>query len=68
MSFTSALTQGIGTILEARQIILLATGAHKADAIAAAVHGPVTEAVPASALQRHPNTMVVVDAAAAQRC
>jgi len=64
----SALTQGIGTILEARQIILLATGVHKADAIAAAIQGPVTEAVPVSALQRHPNTTVVVDAAAAQRC
>ena len=58
-------TQGIGTILEARHLVLLAFGAEKADAVAAAVEGPVAAMVPASALQLHPHATVVVDAAAA---
>ncbi|WP_347756502.1 glucosamine-6-phosphate deaminase [Agrococcus sp. ProA11] len=59
------ITQGIGTILEARSIVLLAFGPHKAPAIAAALEGPVTTAMPASALQLHPRVTVVVDRAAA---
>ena len=59
------LTQGLGTILEAATIVLVAAGAHKAAAVAAAVEGPVTEACPASVLQRHPRTTVVVDETAA---
>ncbi|SDF00874.1 glucosamine-6-phosphate deaminase [Limimaricola pyoseonensis] len=59
-----AVTMGIGTILEAREILLLATGAAKAEALAAALEGPVTEAVPASALQRHPRVTVLCDVAA----
>lgn len=58
-------TQGIGTILEARHLVLLAFGAEKAGAVAAAVEGPVAAMVPASALQLHPHATVVVDAAAA---
>lgn len=58
------LTQGIGTISEARHLVLLAWGPAKADAIAAAVEGPVTAMVPASALQLHPHVTVVVDDAA----
>ena len=58
-------TQGIGTILEARHVVLLAFGAEKADAVAAAVEGPVTALCPASALQLHPHATVVVDEAAA---
>jgi glucosamine-6-phosphate deaminase len=58
-------TQGIGTILEARHLVLLAFGAGKAEAVAAAVEGPVTAMVPASALQFHPHATVVVDEAAA---
>jgi glucosamine-6-phosphate deaminase len=54
-------TQGIGTILEARHLVLLAFGAEKAAAVAAAVEGPVTAMVPASALQLHPHATVVVD-------
>ena len=61
------LTQGIGTILEASTIVLVASGAHKAAAVAAAVEGPVTEACPASALQGHPDVRVVVDREAAHR-
>lgn len=60
----AALTTGIGTIMEARRIILLATGPSKADAVAKMVEGPVTALVPASALQLHPNAVVVLDEAA----
>lgn len=59
------ITQGVGTILDARHLVLLAFGAGKADAIAAAVEGPVTASVPASALQLHPHVTVIVDEAAA---
>lgn len=59
------LTQGIGTILGARHLVLLAWGAGKATAVARCVEGPVTAMVPASALQLHPHATVVVDQAAA---
>ncbi|MEZ5234408.1 MAG: hypothetical protein R2749_17125 [Acidimicrobiales bacterium] len=62
-----ALSQGIGTILEAATVALLATGAAKAEAVAAAVAGPADEAVPASALQRHPDATFVLDRDAAAR-
>ncbi|MGS2590329.1 glucosamine-6-phosphate deaminase [Streptomyces hebeiensis] len=61
------ITQGIGTILEARHLVLLATGEGKAEAVAQAVEGPVAAFVPASALQLHPHATVVVDEAAASR-
>ena len=61
------ITQGIGTILQARHLVLLATGAGKAEAVAATVEGPVSSMVPASALQLHPHATVVVDEAAAQQ-
>jgi len=60
-----SITMGIGTILDSRQVLLLATGGAKAKAIRAAVEGPVSASCPASALQMHPNAVVVVDAAAA---
>jgi 6-phosphogluconolactonase/Glucosamine-6-phosphate isomerase/deaminase len=59
------ITQGLGTILRARHLVLLAFGSGKADAIAAAVEGPVSAGNPASAVQLHPHTTVVVDEAAA---
>ncbi|MFB7086620.1 glucosamine-6-phosphate deaminase [Streptomyces sp. NPDC056296] len=61
------ITQGIGTILEARHVVLLATGEGKADAVAASVEGPVAAVCPASALQLHPHATVVVDEAAAAK-
>jgi glucosamine-6-phosphate deaminase len=61
------LTQGLGTILEARELLLVAQGAGKAEAVAAAVEGPLTSMCPGSALQLHPRATVVVDAAAAAR-
>jgi len=62
-----AITMGIGTILEARQVVLLANKESKADAIAASVEGPITAMVPASALQLHPNCTVITDKAAASK-
>lgn len=61
------ITQGIGTILEARHLVLLATGEAKAEAVALAVEGPLAAMVPASALQLHPHATVVVDEAAASK-
>jgi glucosamine-6-phosphate deaminase len=59
------ITQGVGTILDAKHLVMLAFGAAKAEAVARAVEGPVTAMVPGSALQLHPHVTVVVDAAAA---
>ena len=56
-----AITQGIATILAAAQLVLVACGEHKASAVLRAVEGPVTEEVPASAIQLHPNVTVVLD-------
>jgi glucosamine-6-phosphate deaminase len=59
------LTQGLGTILDARHLVLIATGSSKDDAVAAAVEGPVSAFCPASVLQLHQHVTVVVDPAAA---
>lgn len=59
------ITQGLGTILAARHLVLLAFGAAKAEALAAAVEGPVTSSLPGSAIQLHGRVTVVVDEAAA---
>jgi glucosamine-6-phosphate deaminase len=61
------LTQGLGTILEARELVLLAFGAAKAEAVAGAVEGPVSASLPASVIQLHPEVTVLVDEAAAAR-
>lgn len=62
---THCITQGLGTIMDARRLMLVAQGEHKAAAVAAAVEGPVTAMCPASILQFHPHAAVVVDEAAA---
>ncbi|RLI24585.1 glucosamine-6-phosphate deaminase [Candidatus Bathyarchaeota archaeon] len=62
---THAITMGIGTIMEARRIILIASGEAKAEAIAKAVKGPKTVDVPASALQDHPDCLFIIDKEAA---
>ena len=62
-----AITMGIGTILEARKILLLATGQSKSAAIAKSIEGPVTSAVSASALQLHPDVTFTIDDAAASQ-
>lgn len=60
-----ALTMGVGTILEARELLLLATGPAKAAIVAKAVEGPITAMVSASALQLHPRCKIVLDEEAA---
>ena len=56
-----SITMGVGTILEAQKIILLANGANKAEAVAAAIEGPVTSMCTASALQMHRDTVFLLD-------
>jgi len=60
-------TQGLGTILEARHLVLIASGSAKAEPIARAVEGPLSAMCPASVLQLHPHATVVVDEPAAAR-
>ena len=62
-----AITMGVGTVLEARKLVLLANGANKADAVADAVEGPVSSMCTASALQMHPDSTVFVDDQAAAK-
>ena len=59
------LTQGLGTILRARHLLVVASGAGKADAVAAAVEGPLSASCPGSVLQLHPHATVLLDEAAA---
>lgn len=61
------LTQGLGTIMSARRVVLIARGEAKAHAVRQLVEGPVSTQWPASVLQRHPNVTVLVDEAAASR-
>lgn len=60
-----AITMGVGTILEAREIFILATGEHKSDIVRRAVEGEIDHEVPATFLQKHPNTTFYLDRAAA---
>lgn len=62
---THALSMGIASILKSKQIILMAFGKEKAAAVAKMIEGPVTEQLPASVLQTHPNVIVIVDEQAA---
>jgi glucosamine-6-phosphate deaminase len=60
-----AVTMGVGTILDARELLLLATGKAKASILAKAVEGPITAMISASVIQLHPNCKVIVDEDAA---
>lgn len=62
---TYAITMGVGTIMEARRVLLVATGAHKAQAVAEMIEGPVSAACPASVLQFHPRATIFLDEEAA---
>jgi len=64
---THCLTQGLGTIMEARHVILVATGRSKAEAVHHLVEGPVSAMWPATVLQFHPHVTVLLDDAAARR-
>jgi glucosamine-6-phosphate deaminase len=61
----SAFTMGLKNIMDAKKILILANGANKAKAVAAMAYGEVTENVPASILQKHPNCTLIIDEAAA---
>jgi glucosamine-6-phosphate deaminase len=61
----AAISMGVGTILSARRIILIATGANKAATIKAALEGPIVPQMPASILRVHPNCQILLDRAAA---
>lgn len=62
-----AFTMGIRQIMQAKKVLILASGANKADAVAKMVKGEVTEAVPASVLQLHPDCTLIVDKTAAAK-
>jgi glucosamine-6-phosphate deaminase len=64
---THCLTQGLGTIMEARHLVLLATGRHKAEAVHQLVEGPVSALWPATVMQLHQHATVLIDEAAASR-
>ena len=59
---------GIGTVMEARRIVVVASGAAYADIVNQAFYGPITPKVPASILQFHPNAIAVLDDAAFSAC
>lgn len=60
-----AISMGVGTIMRARSIMLIATGADKAEAVRGLVEGPISPALPATALRLHRDTVILVDQAAA---
>lgn len=64
---TAALTMGIGTVMAARKIVMIITGADKADILHKVFYGPVKPEVPGSILQFHPDVTVICDEAAASR-
>ena len=64
---TQCLTQGLGTIMDAREIVMVAKGTNKAEAVAKMLEGPVSSSCPASVLQLHPNVTIVIDDDAASR-
>ncbi len=64
---TQAISMGIKNVMNAKKILLVANGLNKADAIKATIEGPVTEKVPASILQLHPDCVLVIDKLAASK-
>ncbi len=64
---THAITMGVASIMSAKKVLLVASGANKADAIKAMINGEVNENMPASVLQRHQDVVVIVDEAAASK-
>ena len=62
-----AITMGVGTILDARQVLLVANGANKAECVAGMIEGPITAMNTASALQLHPRCTVFIDREAASK-
>ncbi|MCU0398509.1 MAG: glucosamine-6-phosphate deaminase [Cyclobacteriaceae bacterium] len=62
-----AITMGVGSILKSRRIIMMAWGEGKAPVVQKAVEGPITDQIPSSYLQMHPNSQVILDDAAAMK-
>lgn len=62
---THAVTMGLADIMAAKEVILVATGKHKAEVMAELFHSPVTEAMPASVLKQHHNVLILMDEEAA---
>ena len=62
---TTALTVGVGTVLDAKKVLQLITGERKAAIAAAAIEGPMTAMISSTALQLHPDTVIILDEAAA---
>lgn len=62
-----AMTMGVGTVLDAKKVVMLVTGSEKADIIQKAIEGPVTSMISASALQMHNDTVVILDEEAAAK-
>jgi len=62
-----AITMGVGTIMDARHLLMLASGAGKAEIIREMAEGPISSEIPASALQMHPKATVILDEAAASK-
>lgn len=65
---TEAITMGIETIMESKEIILLVSGENKADTVARLLSGQITEEFPASVLHKHENVTVIADEAALRKC
>lgn len=66
MSLTRGITLGLKHLMEARQVILIASGERKAEIIKHTLRGPVTTKVPATVVRNHPNSMIMLDEAAAR--
>lgn len=64
---TQGVTQGIGTIMKAKQLIMMAKGQKKADLVKRMIYGEVTPDFPSSIIQRHPNVIVCLDRSAASQ-
>lgn len=64
---TKAVSMGIGSIMKSKEIVLMAFGESKADAIKGMIEGPVTNHLPASVLQNHDNVVVIIDEEAASK-
>lgn len=64
---THCVTQGLGTIMDAHSVVMVATGENKADIVAAMIEGPVSAMCPASILQFHRRAFIVIDEAAAAK-
>ncbi len=64
---THCVSQGLGTIMDARNLVMVASGEKKADVVAAMIEGPVTAMCPASLLQFHRRAFVIIDEAAASK-